>query len=95
MRTEIRRERTIELYLEGFRVDDLKRWKTAETEMPMNILGAKWKGTTWETDWLVNGKAPYSVDANGYLIFEGQPQMGRKKLSAAHTNTTKSTQYKS
>ena len=28
MRTEIRRERTIELYLEGFRVDDLKRWKT-------------------------------------------------------------------
>ena len=30
MRTEIRRERTVELFLEGFRIDDLKRWKTAE-----------------------------------------------------------------
>ena len=29
MREEIRRERTVELYLEGFRIDDLKRWKTA------------------------------------------------------------------
>lgn len=28
MRTEIRRERTIELALEGFRYDDLRRWKT-------------------------------------------------------------------
>jgi len=70
MRTEIRRERTIELYLEGFRVDDLKRWKTAETEMPMNILGVKWKGSRWETRWVVNGKSPYPVDANGFLIFE-------------------------
>lgn len=30
MRTEIRRERTVELFNEGFRIDDLKRWKTAE-----------------------------------------------------------------
>ena len=71
MQTEIRRERTIELYLEGFRVDDLKRWKTAETEMPMNVLGVKWTGTRWQTRWVVNGGAPYAVDANGYLIFEG------------------------
>ena len=34
MREEIRRERTVELFNEGFRIDDLKRWKTAETEMP-------------------------------------------------------------
>lgn len=51
MRTEIRRERTIELYNEGFRLDDLKRWKTAETEMPQDILGVKWKGTEYETTW--------------------------------------------
>jgi hypothetical protein len=70
MRTEIRRERTVELYLEGFRVDDLKRWKTAETEMPMNVLGVKWKGSRWETRWVVNGKSPYPVDANGFLIIE-------------------------
>ena len=34
MREEIRRERTVELFHEGFRLDDLKRWKTAEVEMP-------------------------------------------------------------
>ena len=37
MRTEIRRERTIEFFDENFRIDDLKRWKTAEDEMPMNL----------------------------------------------------------
>jgi starch-binding outer membrane protein, SusD/RagB family len=78
MRTEIRRERTIELYLEGFRVDDLKRWKTAETEMPMNILGVKWTGTRWQTRWVVNGGAPYAVDANGFLIFEGSRTWAQK-----------------
>ncbi|MCM1050916.1 MAG: RagB/SusD family nutrient uptake outer membrane protein [Paenibacillus sp.] len=41
MRQEIRRERTIELFNEGFRLDDLKRWKTAETEMPMDFLGSR------------------------------------------------------
>lgn len=50
MRDEIRRERTVELYNEGFRIDDLKRWKTAETEMPMNILGIKWVGE-FQTIW--------------------------------------------
>ena len=79
MRTEIRRERTIELYLEGFRVDDLKRWKTAETEMPMNVLGIKWTGTRWQTRWvLTGGVAPYPVDANGYLIFEGNRKWAQK-----------------
>lgn len=70
MRTEIRRERAIELNLEGFRVDDLKRWKTAETEMPLNILGVKWTGTRWQTRWVVSGNSPYPVDANGFLIYE-------------------------
>lgn len=51
MRTEIRRERNIELFLEGFRIDDLKRWKTAETEMPMDIQGITWTGTQWQTRW--------------------------------------------
>ena len=51
MRTEIRRERNIELYFEGFRIDDLKRWKTAETEMPMDIQGITYTGTAWTTKW--------------------------------------------
>ena len=51
MQAEIRRERNVELYFEGFRVDDLKRWKTAETELPQNLEGIKWTGTQWQTRW--------------------------------------------
>ncbi|NDV83664.1 RagB/SusD family nutrient uptake outer membrane protein [Bacteroides sp. 51] len=51
MREEIRRERTVELFLEGFRIDDLKRWATAGTEMPQDQLGVKITGTWFETNW--------------------------------------------
>ena len=71
MITEIRRERTVELCLEGFRYDDLRRWKTAETELPQDIKGIKIVGTQWAT------RPPYNdpsyqatVDANGFLIAE-------------------------
>ncbi|PWG80310.1 RagB/SusD family nutrient uptake outer membrane protein [Pararcticibacter amylolyticus] len=71
MQMEIRRERTVELALEGFRYDDLRRWKTAETELPQDIKGIKITGTDWA------GRAPYNdpgyagkVDANGFLIAE-------------------------
>lgn len=50
MRTEIRRERTIEMFHEGFRIDDLKRWKTAETEMPQAFLGSKFASGTKNSD---------------------------------------------
>lgn len=39
MLNEIRRERTVELYHEGFRFDDLKRWGIAETELNKSICG--------------------------------------------------------
>lgn len=71
MRTEIRRERTIELYNEGFRIDDLKRWKTAETEMPMDFLGIKWDGTEFQS---VYPTPSYSKNTEGCLIMEA----GRK-----------------
>ena len=41
MRDEIRRERLVELAFEGFRRDDLRRWKIAETVMPQAIKGVK------------------------------------------------------
>ncbi|MFB6343228.1 RagB/SusD family nutrient uptake outer membrane protein [Saccharicrinis sp. FJH62] len=44
MLQEIRRERTVELYAEGKRYDDLRRWKTAEVEMSEPILGARISG---------------------------------------------------
>lgn len=47
MREEIRRERTIELAMEGFRYDDLIRWKTAETVLPQTLLGAKFIAAEW------------------------------------------------
>lgn len=66
MRTEIRRERTIELFQEGFRIDDLKRWKTAEIEMPMEMLGIRWEG-----EWKTNMPKPgFPLNADGNLILE-------------------------
>ena len=68
MREEIRRERTVELYFEGFRIDDLKRWKTAETEMPKDILGIKWEGTEFQTAW--GTESNRARNADGCLIME-------------------------
>jgi len=65
MLEEIRAERTVELFHEGFRIDDLKRWKTAEIEMPGNRVGILWKGTQFETSW-ANQTSP--LDENGCVI---------------------------
>lgn len=69
MQTEIRRERTIELFLEGFRFDDLRRWKTAETEMPMALKGVLWRGTQYATDpkW---SDVDFPLDTDGHVIVE-------------------------
>lgn len=65
MLEEIRAERTVELFHEGFRIDDLKRWKTAEIEMPGNRIGVLWKGTQFETSW---DKQSNPLDADGCVI---------------------------
>lgn len=65
MREEIRRERTVELFLEGFRIDDLKRWKTAETEMPEDQLGVKFTGTWYESNWTNQSR---KKNADGCII---------------------------
>jgi hypothetical protein len=79
MREEIRRERTVELALEGFRWDDLRRWKTAETELKKPIRGIKIVGTEWAEPILINGedRNPYKTqewqvrtDAEGFIISE-------------------------
>ena len=67
MREEIRRERTVELFNEGFRIDDLKRWKTAETEMPKDFQGIKWTGTEYATKW---PNVSYAKNSDGYIILE-------------------------
>ena len=47
MRTELRRERAVELALEGLRYDDLIRWKEAERLLPQDILGARFVAGEW------------------------------------------------
>ena len=68
MRTEIRRERTVELASEGQRLLDLKRWKTAEIEMPMDMKGVRVTGTDWVVDDTFSGIITY--DADGYMIMQ-------------------------
>lgn len=65
MREEIRRERTIELFLEGFRIDDLKRWATASVEMPQDQLGVKVIGTWFETNWSAQAR---QLNSDGCII---------------------------
>lgn len=69
MREEIRRERTVELILEGFRIDDLKRWATAKKEMPMDqegVLYNDWFQANWPS-------CPYAISTNGcVLLYTGR-----------------------
>ncbi|MBC7949316.1 MAG: RagB/SusD family nutrient uptake outer membrane protein [Chitinophagaceae bacterium] len=66
MREEIRRERTVELALEGFRYDDLIRWKTAETVLPKELLGAKFIAA----EWVGTNEASLNLNADKVLIVE-------------------------
>lgn len=62
IKTEIRRERTIELYAEsGTRFNDLKRWGIAEQELGETIYGAVIEGTVYE-----GNKALYDPSKYGY-----------------------------
>lgn len=70
MQTEIRRERTVELAFEGYRRDDLRRWKTAETELVKPVVGIKYKGTEYEAKKVLNNGNPGLVDEKGFLIVE-------------------------
>ncbi|BBE16181.1 outer membrane protein [Aquipluma nitroreducens] len=79
MRGEIRRERTIELALEGYRYDDLRRWKTAEIELPQSIKGIKIVGSNWTDPVIIEGanRNPYAdaswqgkTDQNGFIVAE-------------------------
>jgi hypothetical protein len=67
MLTEIRRERTVELANEGFRFDDLRRWKTAETEMSQALRGVKITGTEWEHKINISKLV---LDSEGFVLLE-------------------------
>lgn len=64
MREEIRRERTVEFVLEGMRIDDLKRWATAKTEMPMDQKGILYNAW-FEANW---PNCPYALGGDGCIV---------------------------
>jgi hypothetical protein len=71
MLEEIRRERTVELAFEGFRRDDLRRWKTAEEVMPQAIRGVKFVGTEYETRYPdLQVGTHIQVDVDGFIVAE-------------------------
>jgi hypothetical protein len=83
MRTEIRRERTVELAFEGFRRDDLRRWKTAETVMPQAIKGIKFVGTEYEQRYPgLRIGIDIRVDGNGFI--EVEAAASRRFLADKH-----------
>lgn len=72
--TEIRRERCVELAFEGFRRDDLRRWKTAEKELKEPIKGIMYKGSEYETLNVLNSGNPGLTDEDGFLIVEPESE---------------------
>lgn len=69
MRDEIRRERTIELSFESFRYDDLRRWKTAELELPKPLKGVYFASYSEH-----NEEIDPQLDSDGFVLVES----GRK-----------------
>ena len=74
MRDEIRRERTVELALEGFRYDDLIRWKMAEVLLPKDMLGAKYIPAEWV------GTNPNTLNMNADNVLIAEPAANRSFL---------------
>lgn len=67
MREEIRRERRVELCGESFRYDDLIRWKTAETELPQTIIGAKFDAASYPN--IIPGK-DFNLTEDGFILVQ-------------------------
>ncbi|MBW4889755.1 RagB/SusD family nutrient uptake outer membrane protein [Mucilaginibacter sp. HMF5004] len=75
-RTEIRRERFIELYYEGFRFDDIKRWHSAATDLVTNVGGTAYgNASAFVSPWPV-----------GIKYVGTQAQIGPNALVPAPTN---------
>ena len=73
MLDDIRRERTIELYMEGFRFDDLKRWGIAENELNESRLGTVVGSSVYPTTFVdASGNATSKYLRNTYIWGEEQ-----------------------
>lgn len=68
MLEEIRRERTVELAFDHFRLNDLKRWKTAVKELNQDIKGVNIGSGAW--DERSPGISENEKDTKGFMIVE-------------------------
>ncbi|WP_417188992.1 RagB/SusD family nutrient uptake outer membrane protein [Bacteroides sp.] len=66
MRDEIRRERRVELASEGFRYDDLIRWKEAENELTKPVLGSMYYAGYYPEGTV----SPDFITADGYIMVQ-------------------------
>ncbi|MDR2809027.1 MAG: RagB/SusD family nutrient uptake outer membrane protein [Tannerellaceae bacterium] len=83
MQEEIRRERTVELAFEGYRREDLRRWKTAETVLPQSLKGVKFVGTEYQARYpTLRPGIDIQVDADGFMVID--PASARKFVSPKH-----------
>jgi hypothetical protein len=65
MRTIVRRERKIELAMEGLRFQDIRRWKLAEKVMPGPLYGRPQKPYNYADQGVP------SIDADGVVHYDG------------------------
>lgn len=83
MQEEIRRERTVELAFEGFRREDLRRWKTAETVLPQSLKGIKFVGTEFQSRYPdLRPGTDIQVDAEGFIVAD--QSTARRFVSPKH-----------
>ncbi len=64
MKEEIRRERRVELAQENFRYWDIIRWKTAETELPKTVYGARFFAQEF------GNEAPVVLTADSIIVLQ-------------------------
>lgn len=81
MLTEIRRERTLELYGENARFDDLKRWGIAEQELNQNICGMVVGDASYPTEFRdASGNATGKYQPSKYVNGEATVATGKGNL---------------
>ena len=86
---EIRRERAVELYLEGFRYDDLKRWGIAEEALNASRCSRVVGGVGYETDFRNNdGTAKAAYAPGAYVWGEELVDTPKGKLACVVTSSS-------
>ncbi|QEM07174.1 RagB/SusD family nutrient uptake outer membrane protein [Mucilaginibacter rubeus] len=92
---EIRRERTIELWGENSRFDDLKRWGTAEQELNQSICGAVVGSASYPTDFKdASGNATQLYSPNLYVYGETAVATGKGNLNCVTVDAAANRNFK-